>query len=58
MGESMGKHSEKQTKTNQNKPYLAHFLKSPEIPLFIGTAAILRRSPCFSFVIPSGFDEE
>ena len=55
-GEAMGKHSAKQTKTYQNKPYSAHFMKSPESPLFIGTAAISRRSPCFSFVIPLGLE--
>jgi hypothetical protein len=49
----MGKHFAKNTNINQNKPLTAHLLKIPENPLFIGVSAILRRRPCFPFVIPS-----
>lgn len=51
----MGKHLLYKTISDHSKPFLLISKNLAKSPLFIGTAAILRRCSNFRLVIPSGF---
>lgn len=53
----MGKHLLYQTISNHFKPFLYISNNLAKFPLFIGTAAILRRCPNLHLVIPSDFEQ-
>ena len=53
----MGKHLLFKTISDHSKPFLHISKNLTKFPLFIGTAAILRRCPNLCMVIPLGLEQ-